>query len=79
MFALGSTYNTPVEPNHPAIQSAGVVKGWLRKQNRESFLKRIERYYCVVRSNTLLMYRHDYDRAAHKTINLKGSIHYFSI
>lgn len=51
-----------------------MMKGWLRKQNRESFLKRIERYYCVLQNNTLLMHRHNYDQTPQKSINLKGSI-----
>ncbi|CAF4871074.1 unnamed protein product, partial [Rotaria sp. Silwood2] len=38
----------PVEGSPPALQSNGLVKGWLRKQNRDSILKRIERYYCVL-------------------------------
>jgi hypothetical protein len=63
---------TPPESNRPAIQLNCTVKGWLRKQNRESFLKRIERYFCVLRNNALLMYRHDFDQTPHKAINLKG-------
>ena len=70
----GSIYITPVEAAHPAIQSHAVVKGWLRKQNRDSFFKRIERYYCVLSNNTLLMHRHDYDRKPQKAINLKGNL-----
>ena len=69
-------YLTPVESNRPAIQSTSLVKGWLRKQNRESFLKRIERFYCVLTNQALLMHRHDHDRTPHRTINLRGiSIH----
>jgi hypothetical protein len=56
----------------PAIQSNSSVKGWLRKQNRDSFLKRIERYYCVLENNTLLIHRDAHDITPHKAINLKG-------
>jgi hypothetical protein len=48
------------------------VKGWLRKQNRDSFLKRIERYYCVLSNNALLMHKHEYDKTPQKAVNLKG-------
>ena len=68
----GSIYITPVEAPLPAIQSHSVVKGWLRKQNRDSFFKRIERYYCVLNNDALLMHKHDYDRTPQKAINLKG-------
>ncbi|CAF0815084.1 unnamed protein product [Rotaria sordida] len=70
---LGSTYITPIEGSQSAIQSNGFIKGWLRKQNRDSFLKRIERYYCVLRGDTFLMYRHEHDRIPHKTIQLTGA------
>jgi hypothetical protein len=72
LLYLGSIYITPVPANHPAIQYNSSVKGWLRKQNRDSFLKRIERYYCVLANNALLMHRHDHDTTPYKAINLKG-------
>lgn len=62
----------PVEGNQPASQSSGTMKGWIRKQNRDSILKRIERYYCVLTKSALLMYRHDYDTIPEKAITLKG-------
>ena len=70
-------YMTTPEANYPANQSNSVVKGWLRKQNRDSFFKRIERYFCVLRNNTFLMYRTDMDQTPYKVVHLKGSI--FSI
>lgn len=71
---LGSTSAALEDSIQPDIQSNAIVKGWLRKQNRESFLKRIERYYCVLKNNTLLMHRHNYDQTPQKSINLKGSM-----
>ncbi|CAF3962305.1 unnamed protein product [Adineta steineri] len=68
-----SIYVTPQEATHPASEYENVVKGWLRKQNRDSFFKRIERYYCVLSKNTLLLHKHDLDRTPHKAINLKGA------
>jgi len=67
-----SIHLTPVESNYPAIQANASVKGWLRKQNRESFLKRIERYYCVLTTNALLMHRNEQDRTPQKAVNLRG-------
>ncbi|CAF3351635.1 unnamed protein product [Rotaria sp. Silwood1] len=69
----GSIYMTPVEGNQSATQMNGLVKGWLRKQNRDSFLKRIERYYCVLTEDALLIYRHENDRMPHKAIGLKDA------
>ncbi len=69
---LGSIYTTPVEADQPAIQSNSIVKGYLRKQNRDSFLKRIERYYCILANDALLMHRRAEDRTPVKAINLKG-------
>ena len=73
LFSLGSIYITPTEASLPALsQSHALLKGWLRKQNRESIFKRIERYYCVLTNGTLLMHRRDSDRTPQKAINLKG-------
>jgi hypothetical protein len=69
---------TSPESNYPANQSNNVVKGWLRKQNRESFFKRIERYFCVLRNNAFLMYRTELDPTPYKLINLKGSTFSYS-
>jgi hypothetical protein len=69
---LASIYTTPVEANQPAIQANSPVKGWLRKQNRDSFLKRIERYYCILKNDQLLMHRHEDDRTPQKAVTLKG-------
>jgi hypothetical protein len=69
---LGSIYMTPVAASHPAIQSNSPVKGWLLKQNRDSYLKRKERYYCILTDNALLLHRHDHDTTPHKAINLRG-------
>jgi hypothetical protein len=69
---IGSIYIKPVEASQPAGQYHAVVKGWLRKQNRDSFLKRIERYYCVLTSDALLMHQSDNDRTPQKAINLRG-------
>ncbi|CAF1582084.1 unnamed protein product [Rotaria magnacalcarata] len=63
----------PKEAPHPASQYGNVAKGWLQKQNRDSILKRTERYYFVLSNNALLMHKHDYDRAAYKAIILKGA------
>ena len=70
---LGSIYMTSAESKYTARQSQAAVKGWLRKQNRDSFLKRIERYYCTLATDALLMYRHDTDRTPQKEIYLKGT------
>ncbi|CAF1400078.1 unnamed protein product [Adineta steineri] len=73
-----SIYITPVEASQPAIQANSIVKGWLRKQNRDSFLKRIERYYCILTNDALLMHRNEHDRTPVKAINLKGAkVHYY--
>ncbi|CAF4328596.1 unnamed protein product [Rotaria sp. Silwood2] len=69
----GSIYFTPQEATHAASQYENVVKGWLRKQNRSSFLKRVERYYCVLSKNALLMHKHENDRTPYKGVNLKGA------
>lgn len=71
-FDLGSIYIRPVEADQPADQTNSSVKGWLRKQNRDSFLKRIERYYCILKNNALLMHRNAEDRLPYKAISLKG-------
>ncbi|CAF0856317.1 unnamed protein product [Adineta ricciae] len=68
-----SIYITPVEGSQPAFQANSIVKGWLRKQNRESFLKRIERYYCILADNALLMHRSEQDRTPVKAVTLKGA------
>ncbi|CAF1327740.1 unnamed protein product [Adineta ricciae] len=68
-----SIYITPREATHPASQYVNATKGWLRKQNRESFFKRVERYYCVLSKNILLMHKNENDRIPHKAINLKGA------
>ncbi|CAF1064455.1 unnamed protein product [Adineta ricciae] len=68
-----SIYITPVEGIQPAFQANSIVKGWLRKQNRESFLKRIERYYCILANNALLMHRSEQDRTPVKAVTLKGA------
>ncbi|CAF4957206.1 unnamed protein product, partial [Rotaria socialis] len=54
-------------------QSAARARGWLRKKNINSILKRTERYYCLLTDYSLLMYRNDYDTTPQKAINLKGS------
>jgi hypothetical protein len=69
---------TPPESNRPANQLNSVVKGWLRKQNRESFFKRVERYFCVLRNNIFLMFRSDMDQTPYKAINLKGQRFFLS-
>ncbi|CAF3790591.1 unnamed protein product [Rotaria sp. Silwood1] len=69
----GSIYFIPQEATHPASQYQDVVKGWLRKQNRSSIFKRVERYYCVLSNNTLLMHKHEHDRTPYKGVNLKGA------
>ncbi|CAM4758763.1 unnamed protein product [Rotaria magnacalcarata] len=69
----GSIYITPVEGTLPAAQSAGLVKGWLRKKNIDSILKRTERYYCVLTNSALLMYRNEHDTTPQKAINLRDS------
>lgn len=84
----GSIYITPQEASHPASQYQTSIKGWLRKQNRgkrktneenisfflklDSFFKRVERYYCVLSQNILLMHKTDHDTRPQKAINLKG-------
>ena len=40
----------------------------------DSFFKRLERYYCVLNNDQLLMYRNEKDHSAQKVINLKGKI-----
>ncbi|CAF4150845.1 unnamed protein product, partial [Rotaria magnacalcarata] len=69
----GSIYITPVEGTLPAAQSAGLVKGWLRKKNIDSILKRTERYYCVLTNSALFMYRNEHDTTPQKAINLRDS------
>jgi hypothetical protein len=51
-----------------------------KKKKLDSFFKRIERYYCVIWNNTLLMHKHDHDRIPQKAINLQGKrLFYLSI
>ncbi|CAF1245473.1 unnamed protein product [Rotaria sordida] len=64
---------TPQEPTHAASQYQNVIKGWLRKQNRASILKRVERYYCVLWNDTILMHKQENDRAPKKRVILKGA------
>ncbi|UJR23107.1 hypothetical protein I4U23_026128 [Adineta vaga] len=68
-----SIYVTTHEATHPASQYQNTIKGWLRKQNRESFFKRVERYYCVLSKNVLLMHKNEHDRIPSKAINLNGA------
>lgn len=66
----------PVESAQPAIETDAVMKGWIRKQNRDSFLKRTILFYCVLTQNSLLMHRQERDRIPQKAVTLKGLNNY---